>query len=117
MYVGENLHRYSFDGIRYILPNVNGINYKSSKLYYPPKILIRKTGLGIFACIDYLGVLNSRVIYYFYLKKYGENEWKSHPYLTKNIIFSLPIRQVDDSNLEVCQKIAKLVKKILKNYR
>lgn len=142
MYVGENLHRYSFDGIRYILPNVNGINYKSSKLYYPPKILIRKTGLGIFACIDYestyisqtiyscnfiqknnpvpleyyLGVLNSRVIYYFYLKKYGENEWKSHPYLTKNIIFSLPIRQVDDSNLEVCQKIAKLVKKILKNY-
>lgn len=142
MYVGENLHRYSFDGIRYILLNVNGINYKSSKLYYPPKILIRKTGLGISACIDYestyisqtiyscnfiqknnpvpleyyLGVLNSRVMYYFYLKKYGENEWKSHPYLTKNIIFSLPIRQVDDSNLEVCQKIAKLVQKIQKNY-
>lgn len=142
MYVGENLHRYSFDGIRYILPNVNGINYKSSKLYYPPKILIRKTGLGISACIDYestymsqtiyscnfiqknnpvpleyyLGVLNSRVMYYFYLKKYGENEWKSHPYLTKNIIFSLPIRQVADSNLEVCQKIAKLVQQIQKNY-
>ena len=142
MYVGENLHRYSFDGIRYILPNVNGINYKSSKLYYPSKILIRKTGLGISACIDYesiyisqaiyscnfikknnpvpleyyLGVLNSRVMYYFYLKKYGENEWKSHPYLTKNIIFSLPIREVDDSNLEVCQKIAKLAQKIQKKY-
>lgn len=142
MYVGENLHRYSFDGIRYILPNVNGINYKSSKLYYPSKILIRKTGLGISACIDYestyisqaiyscnfikknnpvpleyyLGVLNSRVMYYFYLKKYGENEWKSHPYLTKNIIFSLPIREVNDSNLEVCQKIAKLAQKIQKKY-
>ena len=63
MYVGENLHRYSFDGIRYILPNVNGINYKSSKLYYPPKILIRKTGLGISACIDYESTYISQTIY------------------------------------------------------
>lgn len=142
MYVGENLHRYSFDGIRYILPHVDGINYKNADLYYPPKVLIRKTGLGIYACIDYestyisqtiyscnyiqkddlipleyyLGVLNSRVMYYYYLKKYGENEWKSHPYLTKDIIFSLPIRRVDDSNIEVCQKIAQLVQKIQNNY-
>ncbi len=142
MYVGENLHRYSFDGIRYIRPNVNGINYKSAELYYPPKVLIRKTGLGIYACIDYdstyisqtiyscnyiqkenlvpleyyLGVLNSRVMYYYYLKKYGENEWKSHPYLTKDIIFSLPIRKPDDTNMEMCQKIAQLVQRIQNNY-
>ncbi len=142
MYVGENLHRYSFDGIRYIQPNVDGINYKSAELYYPPKVLIRKTGLGIYACIDYestyisqtiyscnyiqkdnlvpleyyLGVLNSRVMYYYYLKKYGENEWKSHPYLTKDIIFSLPIRKADDSNMEVCQRIAQLVQRIQNNY-
>lgn len=142
MYVGENLHRYRFDGIRYIKPDVDGINYKSAELYYPPKVLIRKTGLGIYACIDYestyisqtiyscnyiqdnnvvpleyyLGVLNSRLMYYYYLKKYGENEWKSHPYLTKDIIFSLPIRRVDDSNLQVCQKIAQLVQKIQNNY-
>ncbi len=142
MYVGENLHRYSFDGIRYIRPNVDGINYKSAELYYPPKVLIRKTGLGIYACIDYestyisqtiyscnyiqkenlvpleyyLGVLNSRVMYYYYLKKYGENEWKSHPYLTKDIIFSLPIKKVDDSNMEVCQRIAQLVQRIQNNY-
>ena len=142
MYVGENLHRYSFDGIRYILPNVDGINYKNAELYYPPKILIRKTGLGIYACIDYestyisqtiyscnyvknnnivpleyyLGVLNSRVMYYYYLKKYGENEWKSHPYLTKDIIFSLPIRQVDNTNIALCKKVAKLVQEIQNNY-
>lgn len=142
IYVGENLHRYSFDGIKYILPNVKGINYKDEKLYQPPKILIRKTGLGIYACIDYqstyisqtiyscnyiqsdtsipleyyLGVLNSRVIYYFYLKKYGENEWKSHPYLTKDIIFSLPIKQVNSSNRELCNNIAYLTKKIQNNY-
>ena len=142
MYVGENLHRYSFDGIRYIRPNVDGINYKSAELYYPPKVLIRKTGLGIYACIDYdstyisqtiyscnyiqkdnlvpleyyLGVLNSRVMYYYYLKKYGENEWKSHPYLTKDIIFSLPIRQVNTSNIQICQRIAQLVQRIQNNY-
>lgn len=142
MYVGENLHRYRFDGIRYIQPNVNGINYKSANLYEPPKILIRKTGLGIYACIDYegtytsqtvyscnriqgddpvpleyyLGVLNSRVMYYYYLKKYGENEWKSHPYLTKDIIFSLPIRRVDNLNRQICQEIARSVQKIQNSY-
>lgn len=138
LYVGENIHRYRFDGIRYIRPNVDGINYKSAELYEPPKILIRKTGLGIYACIDYastytsqtvyscnylhadesvpleyyLGVLNSRVMYYYYLKKYGENEWKSHPYLTKDIIFSLPIRKADDANMAICRKIAQAVQKI-----
>ena len=142
MYVGENLHRYSFDGIRYILPSVEGINYKNAELYFPPKILIRKTGLGIYACIDYdstytsqtiyscnylkndnlvsleyyLGVLNSRLMYYYYLKKYGENEWKSHPYLTKDIVYSLPIKQPNDKNLEICQKIAQLVRQIQNNY-
>ena len=80
-------------------------------------MLVRKTGLGIYASIDYSGsmtsqtvyilkqkqdamnvpleyylaMINSRVVYYYYLKVYGENEWKSHPYLTKQIIFSLPI--------------------------
>ena len=48
MYVGENLHRYKFSGIKYIKPNVEGINYKNENLYTPPRILIRKTGLGIY---------------------------------------------------------------------
>lgn len=142
MSVGENLHRYSFDGARYIKPGIKGVNYKNDEQYFPPKILIRKTGLGIYACIDYsssyysqtiyscnyincdyevpleyyLGVLNSRVIYYYYLKKYGENEWKSHPYLTKEIIFSLPIREVTKDNYNLCVEIAEKVKKIQNNY-
>ena len=36
--------------------------------------------------------------------------------MTKDIIFSLPIRQVDNSNLTLCKKIAKLVQKIQNNY-
>ena len=73
------------------------------------KILVRKTGLGIKSVVDdsgrmvnqavyfftageglredalyfYNALLNSRVIFYYYMKLYGENEWKSHPYLTK----------------------------------
>lgn len=118
IYVGENIRRYGINGECYIRPNIEGINYKNRDLYNPPKLLIRKTGLGIYGAIDYTGsmtsqtvyilkyadqdnatpleyylaLLNSRVVYYYYLKVYGENEWKSHPYLTKQIIYALPIR-------------------------
>ena len=117
IYVGESIHRYSLTNGNYILPGINGIDYKEPTLYQPPKLLIRKTGLGIYCALDYsssyttqtvyilkykdqtetipleyyLGIINSRVIYYYYLKVYGENEWKSHPYLTKQILFSLPV--------------------------
>lgn len=135
IYVGENLHRYAMRGSCYIEMNVPGINYKEEKLYEPPKILIRKTGLGINACIDYestyisqtvyscnyidtqhtvpleyyLGVLNSRVLYFYYLKKYGENEWKSHPYFTKDILFSLPIPEITNCNKALGNRIAQNV--------
>ena len=142
IYVGENLHRYEITGHSYVKMGVPGINYKDEKLYEPPKILIRKTGLGINACIDYgstyisqtvyscnylnpynavpleyyLGVLNSRVLYYYYLKKYGENEWKSHPYFTKEIVFSLPIPKVTEINSHLCNRIAEKVISIKSNY-
>ncbi len=137
IFVGENIQRYYTKGNRYIKLGVDGINYKNESLYLPPKILIRKTGLGINAFLDnestyisqtiyscqfldkeidapieyYLALLNSRVVYYYYLKKYGENEWKSHPYLTKKIIFSLPLKKYCDTGLtnEICQLAQKLL--------
>ena len=137
IYVGENLHRYMMSGHRYLKLGIQGINYKGETLYTPPKILIRKTGLGINAFLDnestyisqtvyscqyidreedepmeyYLALLNSRIIYYYYLKKYGENEWKSHPYLTKKIIFSLPLKKYVKSKLssEICQLAQRLL--------
>lgn len=138
--VGENVKRYSLEGENYIELDVPGINYKNKELYNPPKILIRKTGLGIYASVDYsggmtiqtvylvryknengappleyyLGILNSRVVYYYYLKMYGENEWKSHPYLTKKIIFSLPLKAFNGDDLDY--KIAKLGKELSQRY-
>ena len=62
----------------------------------------------------YLALLNSRVVYYFYLKVYGENEWKSHPYLTKQIIYSLPIQKYTQSALDI--EIVKLARELVKEY-
>jgi adenine-specific DNA-methyltransferase len=138
--VGENVKRYDLVGESYIGLNIPGIDYKNRDLYVPPKILIRKTGLGIYACVDYSGglttqtvyiirykddkgappleyylaLLNSRVVYYYYLKVYGENEWKSHPYLTKKIIFSLPLKNYIGDDLDI--KITTLAKELSINY-
>lgn len=138
IFVGENIRRYEIAGEYYIQPNITGINYKNLNMYTPPKLLVRKTGLGIYASIDYTGsmtsqtvyilklkeikhgvpleyylaLLNSRVVYYYYLKVYGENEWKSHPYLTKQIIYSLPIRKyvgnkLDKQIIEISTELAR----------
>lgn len=140
IYVGENVRRYGINGECYIRPNIDGINYKNLELYTPPKLLIRKTGLGIYGAIDYTGsmtsqtvyilkytnpnnatpleyylaLLNSRVVYYYYLKVYGENEWKSHPYLTKQIIYTLPIRPYVGDELD--KQIVQLATELMHGY-
>lgn len=140
IYVGENIQRYYLDGCKYIEKDIPGIKYKENSVYFDGKIMIRKTGLGIKACIDYNGIytsqtvyilklndkclcepleyylalINSRVIYYYYIKKYGENEWKSHPYLTKNIIYSLPLKKYE--NNELCNEITTLSKLLIEEY-
>lgn len=140
IFVGENVQRYSVNGEYYIQTNISGINYKNIDLYSPPKLLIRKTGLGIYGAIDYSGsmtsqtvyilklkkkyamdpleyylaLLNSRVVYYYYLKAYGENEWKSHPYFTKKIVYSLPIKEYENSQLD--KHIIVLAKELTQTY-
>lgn len=140
IYVGENVRRYGVFGKCYIRPDIEGINYKNRELYNPPKLLIRKTGLGIYSAIDYSGsmtsqtvyilkyadknnqtpleyylaLINSRVVYYYYLKVYGENEWKSHPYLTKQIIFNLPIRPYTGSKVDL--DIIEIATQLMRHY-
>ncbi len=102
-----------------------GIKYKPASLFNGEKLLIRKTGRGIYATIDrtgayttqvififkmrnelpekykqirlsyVLGVLNSRMMLYRYYKALGDIEWKSFPYITQKIIMNLPIRFID----------------------
>jgi hypothetical protein len=82
-----------------------------------PKLLIRKTGVGIKAVVDesgaatnqvvfhftrrkdspsfvldYMeGVLCSRVLLAWHLKRHGEVEWRSHPYITQHVIRGFPV--------------------------
>lgn len=126
---GEDLFRYKSLSKSWIDVTKNGINYKRLSTYEGPKILVRKTGVGITASLDYsnaittqvvyilnlkpavrgiltlefvLAILNSRAIMYFLLKKFGENEWKSHPYLTQKMLIELPFPKgaVVKSNLQ-----------------
>lgn len=140
IYVGENIQRYFTIGKKFLKMGVQGIDYKDPSIYKAPKILIRKTGLGINSYLDtestyisqtvyslryiaednmipleyYLALINSRVVFYYYLKKYGENEWKSHPYLTKDIIFKFPIKEYQ--NCKMVNEIIGLTKQLLNCY-
>jgi len=116
--VGENISRFKIDSNLYIDPIKEGIRYKNLEQYTSEKIVIRKTGVGIMSSIDYSGaltnqvvydfylrgeykydgflelinaILNSRPIYYLIVKRFGELEWRSHPYLTMNQIRELPL--------------------------
>ncbi|MFC1830046.1 Eco57I restriction-modification methylase domain-containing protein [Thermodesulfobacteriota bacterium] len=116
--VGESVWRYKILKNKWINIKKKGIKYKDSSLYQGPKLLVRKTGVGILSMIDinnsmtnqvvyifklkqnmpynlplefFLALLNSRAIYYYLVKRFGETEWRSHPYLTQTQILDLPI--------------------------
>lgn len=137
IFVGENLHRYTMDYEKYIESNVSDVDYKEKVFKNKKLLLIRKTGLGIYATVKenclttqsiyvlqpkvsdeelyyYLGLLNSRLVYFYYIKEFGENEWKSHPYLTKTIIFSLPLKKFESNELTL--SISAKAKKLSENY-
>lgn len=139
--VGEDLYRFTSRSKSLIDTQKNGINYKDLKIYQGEKILVRKTGVGITASIDYensitnqvvymlklkpsfskkisiefvLAILNSRAITYYIIKKHGENEWKSHPYLTQTMLINLPFPQINFQSKED-QRMIQRVKEIIKS--
>ncbi|WP_185173009.1 TaqI-like C-terminal specificity domain-containing protein [Rothia nasimurium] len=143
IFVGEDVQRYGLARGRFIKLQVPGIAYKKESIYRSPKLLIRKTGLGIKASLDtdstlvtqtvymlmprsekfeleelwyYLALLNSRVVFYFYLKTFGENEWKSHPYLTKQTLFQLPLKDAQLVERSLVRKVAELAKKLQNDF-
>jgi len=142
--IGEAVNRYYVGPIKYIDTTKDGIDFKEPELYKGPKIVVRKTGVGIYASIDYndnytmqvvflfkpkaepksrekleyiLGVLNSRLMLYYYFKKFGDIEWKSFPYMTQKTLQQLPIRKIDFSDAEqkaIHEKIVGLVQTALR---
>lgn len=139
--VGEDLYRFTSVSKSWINTLKEGINYKDLSIYNGDKILVRKTGVGITASLDYenaitnqvvyilklksayekklslefvLAVLNSRAMTYFLIKKFGENEWKSHPYLTQTMLVNLPFPDIDFNSADT-KKLISRVTKIVRN--
>lgn len=133
--VGEDLFRFTSYSKSWINTLKEGINYKDLSIYDGEKILVRKTGVGITASLDYenaitnqvvyilklkpafkkmlslefvLAVLNSRVMTYYLIKKFGENEWKSHPYLTQTMLVNLPFPQIDFDSMDAKELISRV---------
>lgn len=115
--VGEDVDRHACSPSRQIRITVPGIRYKSFETFSRPKLLVRKTGVGLKAAVDesgaatnqvvfhitgrldapsflldYLeGILCSRVMLAWHLKRQGEIEWRSHPYITPRVIRQFPV--------------------------
>lgn len=126
--VGHDVDRHACSASRLIRIGISGIRYKPLALFAQPKLLVRKTGVGVKAVVDesgaatnqvvfhftcrptapptmlnYLaGVLCSRVILAWHLKRQGEVEWRSHPYITPQVIrqFPVPLPQSNDDWLQ-----------------
>lgn len=142
MVVGEDISRYHVSPKKYIKLGYDGIRYKENSLYEGVKVLVRKTGVGITAGIDYksclvnqvvyiirpkedvskaitceflLALLNSRIMTYYIIKQFGSTGWKSNPYLSQENVLSLPFPKIDLDNGNtkgILCKINKLVKKL-----
>lgn len=143
--VGESVNRYNISTKLFIKIGLDGINYKKDSQYESPKLLIRKTGIGIYASIDYedrktnqvvfifqkedtathdleylLACLSSRLMLFYYYVRFGEVEWKSFPYITTAIIKKLPIKKIDFNDQrqkEIYDWIVVKVKEIVKSGR
>lgn len=138
--VGESIFRYNTVFQAHITKGINGINYKDDSLYTGTKILVRKTGVGITAGIDYnncltnqvvyiykrkndvdetitnevvLAVLNSRIVTYYIIMKFGSTGWKTHAYMSQTDVSSLPFPSIDtkdERTKTILNNVTQLVK-------
>lgn len=122
MIVGEDVDRHRCLASRVIKMRVPGIDYKQDSVFSQPKLLVRKTGVGIKAAVDESGARTNQVVFHFlgrpgapdglldylqafmcsrimlawHLKKQGDSEWRSHPYVTQKIIKTFPVKMPGD---------------------
>lgn len=138
--VGEDINRFFVTSGRYIRCGLEGINYKSQLLYQGNKVVVRKTGVGITAGIDYnnsmtnqvvyiikpketinplitaeviTAILCSRLITYVIIKEKGSIGWTSNPYLSQKDVYTLPFPRLDfgdNKTTAALRKITELVR-------
>lgn len=144
MIAGEDIDRFSVSTNRYIRQGLKGINYKSSVLYKGPKVLVRKTGVGITAGIDYndsltnqvvyivkpkdsthslitaeviTAILCSRLITYVIIKRKGSIGWTSNPYLSQKDVNSLPFPRLSLRKRQTVTALNRLTEIVRENFK
>lgn len=141
---GEDIGRFSVYINRYIRQGIQGINYKSSALYQGPKVVVRKTGVGITAGIDYNNSLTNQVVYifkpkknvhplitteviaailcsrlitYVIIKEKGSIGWTSNPYLSQKDVNTLPFPNLDFQNSQTVTALNRITELVRDNFK
>jgi type I restriction-modification system DNA methylase subunit len=131
--VGEDIDRYTIFSHRYLKLGEPDIDYKSPDLYKGEKIIIRKTGTGIRATLDIhdyyviqviyifkpknsnmdsrylLGLINSKLLSFYYFAKFGEKNKKVFPHLRQGPVLQLPVHTIKFDNSTEKAKYEKLI--------
>ncbi|MHA2227278.1 MAG: Eco57I restriction-modification methylase domain-containing protein [Candidatus Hodarchaeales archaeon] len=114
---GFQIQRYYLKNHNYIDTTRKGVDYKESRIYQSPKLLLRKTGKGIKAVVDYhhhwvnqvvyifklkenspvtleyiLGILNSKLIQKYFYIKFADPFRQEFPHFTQKKFLTLPIK-------------------------
>ena len=133
--VGSDIDRYQVKGTHWLKLGDPDIDYKDPTLYSGEKIIVRKTGKGINAVLDkdrfviqviyifkakspdcnlryLLGILNSKLMAFYYFSRFGQRERKTYPHLTQDKVLRLPIK-IDRTRVD---SLSGLVDLILKEY-
>jgi type I restriction-modification system DNA methylase subunit len=136
--IGSDISRYQTRGTHWLKlrhPDIPERDYKEPGLYQGRKILIRKTGTGINATLDkdsyviqvvyifkpkradvdlyhILGILNSKLMAFYYFSKFGQKERGVFPHLTQNKVLQLPMRLAERG----ASGVSELVTRILDDY-
>nr|WP_234948506.1 N-6 DNA methylase [Corynebacterium sp. CNCTC7651] len=115
--VGRDVKRFNAEPANWLKIGLEGIRYKPTAQYEGPKLLIRKTGLGLNTAVDetssftnqvvfsyrpslgvpdwwlyyFLGVLASDAMLAYHVSRTGDSEWRSHPYVTPASLRNYPL--------------------------
>ena len=135
--VGKDIDRYYLHSNSFLQLGEAGIDYKDAALYAGPKLLIRKTGSGIRAVLDtenhyviqviymfkskdpsldpnyLLGILNSKLMSFYYFSVFGERDRKTFPHLTQGKVLSLPFRVVSKEKQAELASLVRSVQKVV----
>ena len=125
---GEDIDRYHLGRGRHVRWGVKSVRYKDPSLYRGPKLLLRKTGVGVRAALDrsdrlvsqvvyvltpradqaawLLGILNSASFQFLHRARNGEADKRVFPHLRQGDVLALPVPRPGGDGAREIAKLA-----------